>query len=397
MMTTQFRAGEAIISAYDCFPNLSELRERFDPFALIDFCTGIDAAVLHERLYTSGLPDPETNPVLKVLLRDGVLVDLSGTGLFQIPPDVMRDHAASRYPMVILTLLQKDMVRFSYPKTLHEPEIAERVLTWTMASLLASAKDLIIEEQKQVSMVPSASASIVWRHHPVLREEDDAFTRLTKSLAERYSDLRELLLASRGAAEGDNQFRMPPIALQVLSRADRTRDLGDVFMEIRHQYRKVRNYFSSVEAILDSPDVPLTKKLKEQASIERAISELIGKENARDSFTRMTSFNRTLNDSVAAEKVLDGAKAGDVSIAKLVGRLISVAETAYWRFRLRPLHATKKAYLALSSTDICGAIKRHFGHEVTQSDQDQIKGFEDLIKSSFSVVKEMESQTDAKS
>jgi hypothetical protein len=389
-MTTKFRAGEAIISAYDCFPSLPELQERFDPFAVIDFCTGIDAAILHERLYTSGLPDQGGNPILKTLVRDGLLVDLAGTGVAQMASTVMLSHAASRYPMMILTLIKKGMVTFNYPRKLHEPDIAERVLTWAMSSLLSTTKELIIEEQKQIPIVPSASGSIVWQHHPIVREEDDAFVNLTNSLAERYSDLRELLLDARGSVEGDNQFKMPPIALQVLTRADRIQDLGDIFSEIRYQYRKVRSYFTSVEVILDDPDVPLTKKLKEKAGIERAISELIGKQYEGDSFTRMTSFARALNDSVAAEKILDGFKAGDVSISKLVGRLINIAETAYWRFKLRPLHATKKAYLALSSTDISSAVKRHFGHEITQSDKEQIRGFEELIKSSFSLVKDMD-------
>jgi hypothetical protein len=391
-MATQFRAGDAIISTHDCFPSLAELQEEFDPFGLIDFCTGIDAAVLHERLYTSGLPDPDANPILKSLLRDGVVVDLVNTGLFRVTPEVMLGHPATRYPLMILTLIQKDMVKLSYPKVLHDPAVADRVLKWAMSSLLNTTKELVVEDGKQIAVVPSWSGSIVWRHHPLVREEDAAFTGLTRSLAERYSDLREPLLALRSSVEGDNQFRMPPIALQVLTRADRTQDLGDVFLDIRHQYRKVRAYFASVEAILDDPHLPLAKKLKEKAGVERAVVELLGKSHEDSAFTRMTSFARTLNDSVAAEKLLDGVKAGDVSLGKLTGRLIGLAETAYWRFKLRPLHATKKAYLALSSAAIGNAVKTHFHHDVTRSDNEQIKGFEDLIKSAFALVKKLDTR-----
>ena len=51
-MSTTVSAGEAFFYASDCYPSIPALQEEFDVFGVIDFCTGIDAAVLHERIYT---------------------------------------------------------------------------------------------------------------------------------------------------------------------------------------------------------------------------------------------------------------------------------------------------------------------------------------------------------
>jgi len=111
----------------------------------------------------------------------------------------------------------------------------------------------------------------------------------------------------------------------------------------------------------------ILRKLKAKVKICKAINKLF-KTNELDGITVMTSFAKHLNESIDIGDMLKDADLSDINWTKFIGFLIEKAKTVYWKFRLRPLHATKKRYLETSSKQIRNVIKRHFGHEVTQDD-----------------------------
>jgi hypothetical protein len=115
MQAPRFKAGDAVIAAADCFLSLEPVRSRFDPFAVMDFCAGIDTAVLHDRLYTFGLPEPADNPVPEALIDEGVLVDLADTGLMRLQSEAMLMHPMAQPVIKLLLAIRADAILRNQP------------------------------------------------------------------------------------------------------------------------------------------------------------------------------------------------------------------------------------------------------------------------------------------
>jgi hypothetical protein len=129
MQAPRYKAGDAVVAAADCFLSLESLRSRFDPFAVMDFCAGIDTTVLHDRLYTFGLPDPADNPALGALIDDGVLADLADTGLMRLQPEAMLTHPMAQPVIKLLLAIRADAIQLSYSKRALSPDAAAEVVT----------------------------------------------------------------------------------------------------------------------------------------------------------------------------------------------------------------------------------------------------------------------------
>ena len=391
MKSVPFDPGDAVVTANDCFVDFDELSRSFDPFALIDFCSAIDAAVLHERLYTFGHPEGIRNPVLSALMTEGVLVDIRESGLAAATPDKMLNHPASKVPLVLLTLLQKGQLQFTYPKALHGEEDFATVTTWFFAALLATSKDLVIQDQIDAPLIPTASSSVILINHPRVREEQDAFARMQKSLAETYADLKDLLLQERSQLDGHAQLDLPPLAIEVFRRASTADDLGDVVLEVRRKFERLRRYFRDLNETLESPKVPLRAKATEAAKLRRAIQSLSNQEaSGPDGVTTLVSFARRANDVAPFEKISKGLALENLSLGKLIVLLLAAAEEAYWKFKLKPLHAIRTRYLDLSSKDIRDSVKKHFNYEVSGRDRGKVTGYRQLAESTKRLFSEVE-------
>jgi hypothetical protein len=382
MADIQFGTGDAVLSAADCFLGFDELRRKFDPFAVIDFCSGIEAAVLHERVYTFGLPPVTDNPVLEALISEGVLTDLIGSDLYRVDPATMISHPAARVPLFLLQLLKEGQIEFSYPKKLHSQEDFREVTTWFFAALFAAAKDLVVSDRLPIPLVPTASMSIILRNHPTLRSENEGYRRMEADLAETYSEIKELLIQERTKFDGHAQLSIPPIALDVLNRTERSEDLGNAVLDARERFAKLRHYFSELNECFQSTKVPLRKKVVEAAKLRRAIAVATEQGSlGKDGLTTAVSFLRGSNDVAQVEKLSKGIDVGNLGLSKLIGILVGFAEHAYWKFKLKPLHALKRSYMEMNSFDIKRAIKAHFFYEISERDRGKIAGYEQLAMS----------------
>ena len=64
--------GDVLINAGACFPDLEALKRSFDIMIFLDFCVGLEAAVLHNTLHCMGQAFGEPNPALTTLVSTGL-------------------------------------------------------------------------------------------------------------------------------------------------------------------------------------------------------------------------------------------------------------------------------------------------------------------------------------
>lgn len=377
-----FTSGDVLISANDCFASFEDLHREFDTFALIDLCSGIDAAVLHDRLYCLGTPPVDENPVLAMLHREGVLIDIAATGLGVIQPDVMMSHPAAKAPATLYTLLEKQQLTMSVPSGVTRETFVDS-FTWFMAQLMSVIKTFVIEDRVPIPLVSTSSTAIVVNSHPTVSVEREGYARLEMSLAHRYAELKDLLLRERTRLDGHAQLDIPPLALHVLREADTPEQLGDAVMQARRRFEKMRNYFRDLEALVSSGSVSLREKAIEGAKLRRAMSLLTKTEEMESSPTDLSlSFARTANDVVQVDRLFNDVPIDNLSFGKLIGYLINQIDEARWKFKLRPLHGLKKQYLDMSSQDIGRAVKKHFAHDISIHDRAKLTTFIGLIEAS---------------
>jgi hypothetical protein len=75
--------GDALINVPACFPDVERLKRKFDVMIFLDFCVGLEAAVIHNTLHCIGFAFGEPNPALTALARAGFAEEYDGF----FPPD----------------------------------------------------------------------------------------------------------------------------------------------------------------------------------------------------------------------------------------------------------------------------------------------------------------------
>jgi hypothetical protein len=360
--------GDALVNGSSSFPDLEALQADFDILYFLDFCFGLESAVMHNTLFTVGsLTSSKKNSAEKILLEEKVL------RLYQLSTP---DTAAASSDIVahprFKSLLAAMPSSFSVDKS--------EIYTALYATATTMGMDVVLEDELDIPLVLSAHETPVYLMLPDIRREQNASLILHKSLSERYEDFRQTLMAIRSELDGPDAIRIPPVALQILAKADKQEEIGSVLMEIRKRYASVRSQFAELDEILRSDDKSPKSKLKAKMKIARSVNSLFSSTEL-DKISVLTTFGKRLNDTTKIAGVSDGLDPGDINYTKIVGYLIEKAEASYWKFRLRPLHATKKAYMDITSREITAVIKKHFGHEVTQRDAAIVKNYFQEVES----------------
>jgi hypothetical protein len=73
-----------------------------------------------------------------------------------------------------------------------------------------------------------------------------------KSLIDIHGQLGAELHAKRERLDGPAYIPLPPIALEVLDKADNLEQVGEVLLDSRRRYDKVREYFRELDEMLTS-------------------------------------------------------------------------------------------------------------------------------------------------
>ncbi len=346
--------GDALINARDCFPDFERLRSDFDIIEFLDFCVGLDAAVLHGSLITVGaMPAPDSNPVLPVLLESEALkpYNIVTSDAMKSASGIIGQPRAAQ----LLALLPN-----SIPATDNE------AILRAMSAAMASAMDVALEEITEIPLVASAHLLPLYLRLEDIQAETREFRRFEDALAAKYADFREALFAIRQKTDRD-VIRIPPIALEILADAPTREHLGESLLKTRNSYAAVRRNFAEAEDCLRSEDRTPKQKLVELAKIRKSINALFTTDEL-DGVTVTTSFARRLNDTTKIDQFADGVAPSDINWTKLIGWLLELAESACWKFRLRPLHATKERYLQTTQAHLKQVVHKHFGHEITKAD-----------------------------
>lgn len=378
----ELKARDAIIYASDAFPNPDSLRADFDLFYLLDVCGAIEAAVLYDRLLVVQAASQLDNPLLPALLKEGVAVDYSG----KLQVDTSYEAQQSR-PFSAMCQAARASVTFQVLEGWQEgdrlpPEVDQ--FTTAVTAILQAAKGHVIEEHTGVPIVASSFRDVVVDHHPLTKIEQAEFRRLVRSAANVYAPLRGHLATLRAELEGSLEAQLPPIALEVLTRANSPREIGAACLKVRKRYASLRSYTGKIAEVLDDPSMKLGRKLKRYMELERAIAVLLGKSDTTGTLPRLISFAQFANSAATPENMLSFEGAASFGISKVVDKLLAEMANVYWRFKLRPLHSTKRRYLSLDLRTIQKSLRTHFGCELTRRDVDRHRAVERVIAAAFS-------------
>ena len=377
--------GSALFTVHGndlAFPDPRKLVQEFSIRDFDDLCVALEAVVLHDTLFS-----PEFDPndalfpmVLHPLCKEVADADVLKFG--EVLDQRQLVTSSRRYRQLselFMTMFKSDAMKSDAMNT-----------TMRNARLLTH---VALEELYGVPLVQSQSSLPVYLSIPDVREEAQAVDKMRMSLAKIYAGFASALLELRRMADGENNLLVPPIALEVLTRAKNVDDIGPVLLEMRERFSKVRRRLRDIDEVLQSPDVPPRRKLREQVRMHRSLNLLLTKEERqmaivyRDPMTVLTTFGKTLSDVIKVEGLVAGPDLSDVSWGKVAGLALSHLESGYLKFRLRPLHATKRRYLDSPASSVGKIAKRLFGYELKSTDVAQAKAeaaaLEDKLRELF--------------
>jgi hypothetical protein len=359
----QQKPGDALFDAYSGFVEADMLLEDFDILYFLDFCAALEAAVLHENLHhirPVGPTDPNEPEELKEHAIAAALLKENVLHAHSIPKDPLMNEV-ERNPRTKSLL----SAAFQGIKTTDE-DIKQDADYWSahMGLAMAMSRFVLMEDITELPVALGYQYMPMYIGLAGVIDEQRNSKKLLGILAQKYGEVRIALTEMREQSESADFVHLPPIAFEILSKARSYKEIPQVLLETRHRYRDLRKRFQTLEETLRDDDVPLKTKMQEKLKLFRAINHFdtnLKKEKA----IVATSFARGLNENLKVEKLVDGVGGGDVNWTKLVALLIDQAESLFWRFRLRPLYATKNRYLEASSKDFGRVIQKHFRHELT--------------------------------
>lgn len=394
--------GDGLINAGACFPDLEGLKCRFDVMVFLDFCVGLEAAVLHNTLHCVGRAFGEPNPALTSLLGSGfaqqydgfyppdrqTLADLQSrmqssdrfhriVGQFStgsvnasmIPPASPPKKSAGESPEDFSRRLRDyamNRARGMQSKMLPTLEDLPAPARWGVMAASWQMLNLAgLERVKSIPTVHAAHAMPDLRRDISVTAEDEIKRALDSlqveghTITKKYEELQSLLISERTRQEAVGCWevlRMPPIAFDVLRRIRSLNAVGQTLLEVREEYRYARQLFTCWDEALRSPDA----SMKEKRQVERQVKK------AWDAFMRPRPTGWVECCTALADRLELALKVADPkNWPAMFHYLAELPESMAWRFYLRPLHATRAWYEEATLNDLHGVVMRHFGHRLT--------------------------------
>ena len=382
--------GDALVNLGDLFPSLDKLRSSFDPLDLIDLCVALETAVLTERMVALGPTRAAgSEPLLRPLEQAGIVIRVplvvdgagdGGTDLVSAAATIT-DQPIARELMAITP-------KFFEPK---DADLFSDVFAWTIGMVV----DVVYERRLGIPLALSAHFLPLYYSIPTIRADIQRYER-ARGLIWVVNRLVSAELTGRRRAhrEGRNPFdsrpggdvyQLPPIAVEVLTQAERVDGIGRVVLDVRDRYRNLRRKLAEHDALLLDPSVAPAEKELESARIIGSIN--------RWSARRQRHHARRLNrlDSPALGPFLDALDithaigdptglSGSVSLVRLAralltafGERVSDKIDNAWRhlrggLALGAFDVSAYRYLDTPSTEIARAVQRLFGHEIGAED-----------------------------
>ena len=372
--------GDALINANASFPNLAELESDFDMLFFLDFCTGLDAAVVQNRLHTVGVFPGSTNMVALALLREGVIKRWDWVS----NDPIATAHETTNHPRAKALL---DVL----PSSVQSKDL--NTFKRVAAAVVTNVPEIVIELEEDLPLIPVTHLLPAYLRLPDVSLGERILRSARKSLTDIHGQLGADLLAKRARLDGPAYIPLPPIALEVLDKADNLEQVGEVLLDSRRRYDKVREYFRELDETLTSDTAPLSEKCKAEAKLTEAIRRLLAAGRLEE-VNALGSLAKSVLDIVEFEYKI--GEHGEPVLAFPLGRILekvaAVPQWAYLQYRLRPMYSTVTRYLDTNAAQIKRIIHKHFHYKIGTSELELGRSYaaqvDDLLQAMSPIVAE---------
>lgn len=360
--------GDVIVDAGLSFPDPEELRRDFNIIRFLNFCSGIEAAIINERLICNRATISDSIwPIIEPLIREGGfgIVDLVTSDVIK---SVRETHDSPR--------AKELMQRLGAIREVQQSDLyAFQMLA---SSSIVLPESLYLEDRFKIPFSINVQTAPAYLALPSAERQRKLFADLDRGLAGSYEKIRNLLDELQTNFDGEDIVRIPPIAVEALGKAGTFDELGEILVDLRRKYRPIREHFKEAAKLQSDKSVDLRTKREAGLKIVRDLNKIYARINARGVPVR-TEFADAFGSSVDALEGALKAHADPTEATKMLKLgmpALSLIEHTLWYLRMKPLIQMTDRYMLTPQSELVGASRVLFKHEVDQEDLDFLKHYD---------------------
>jgi hypothetical protein len=343
--------SDALVDFSGFCKTLGGLSSSFSLLEFVDYCAILEGMVLHDRLIVIGnsYGIEKWNELLDPLEKAGVIHKYGkSTKIFSPgePPGQVRSEVDFNVESMNRRYKRNKIARSTHTDS------------WYEAGRLLGA-------EKQLGCT---SLSLI-RQGPYYEKYSQARPQHTvTNLLAKYRDLSDALLEIRKQNRLlYDQFILvpiPPIPLLAFKRSKSFDEILVRTLEIREDFRKLRESLRLLRADLHDETIPPVKKKMIINSWQKSWKTL-GKYYEQSSFVEIG--NRAL-DVPDLNKAIDDIGIDSVKLTSILKLLLSASSKLYYSWRVRILHDIARKYLQAPDSELNHEIYKLFGTTVEAQD-----------------------------
>ena len=364
----QFRAS-VLVSGEGLVATLEGMREQCHFIDLLDFCVLAEAIVLNDEIeivcdaeYAFAL----SQHAIVSALQDAGVVSTVTTHRGTPAPDSPMPAAAPKLPLKSYGskrfTLKGDSVKHREP-----------LGSMTLDQVMDEATGLIrAEKTLGVSALPMKRFASLYVPGAKVREEHTVCALMARygELSKNIRDTRE---RTRFPMTPFFVAEIPPIPVIALARAHTGQDLVTRVLEIRDDFRKLRQSLRSLRENLNDEDVTPAQKTQIIAGWMKSWSTLnkYGTGGA-------IQIGNTTSGLIDVDRSID-SETIDLKLSKVFELLASRVQEGMRQWRVRILHRTAEKYLQLSDGQIGRDLRRIYRKDFGNKDLRDLRDWEEMI------------------
>lgn len=328
---------------------IRDVQSGFSLLEFLDYCTVLEGIILYDELVPVGEKiQNKWKEEIELLQMAGVL---SKEVVNSIPADVGPRPD------------KRDRVQYSCMNV----KVARSSLvdSWYETGRLIGA-----ENKTGISSLPLLRQRSTYEKYASVKEEH-TFCNLIAQHKDLSHALQELRRNSRLSIIPYYIVPIPPVPLMILERSERKEDFLKNALDVRDEFASLRVALTELREFLDSPDEPLSEKIKYRSSWDKAWGTLGKYKDSSFSF----DLAEASKDKISIERSLDGIAIDSISLTKIAERLIAKGYDLFHQRKIRVLHKAAKNYIVASDGHINRQIRRFYNSEVNNRDFNNLKMF----------------------
>ena len=348
---------------------IAGLVEQGDLFSILQFATLAESAVLHERLRVVTIedddPPTEDEEAWRTVARQ-FLGEWEAAGVVAF--ETWRREPSGREHAAVIDPVGEG----PNDQGVHVVNAEDDIVATTA---LQAARTATVERSRQTPATSLPLQRLFYeRSANVLG--DNAICDLTaqyQELAHALAGLRASMVVRRNPYVS---VALPPIAFSIIRRSRAIENLQVAVLDVRENYARLRDDLKKLERLMDDPEVPLRRKLRERDRWVDVWHGLHGK-YSDGSRISMAFTNRGIYEhsrDVPGLVALDPTK-----WILLLSKVLERAPEQWYRWKVRALHRTARGYLGASDRDLTRAIEAMTGQPVTTRDVQEVTELDDLM------------------